>query len=400
MENKTLIEKAIGFIQQNPKENLSLQSIADHAGFSLTYFDAVFQKHTGYTPVEYARIYKLTRSALELRRTEKTVLDIALDFGYASPESFTRAFKGFYSLTPSQYREKYAQEAITWQALSGKIAISHFGRNFPQLRESSLDAALDFCFTHNPRKYAEDIVGMTVAETKIFTIGDFEALEHFVYVSDYDQPTPSVTLVCDSEAAAIDYVRILAEQPNPRFTIRKSVDAVWEAFDAAVAQLGLVCRYGYDLLYTGATSEVPEFAGLTTRELTAQDMTALKVFQKNGGCWECHVNAIGICLEGKGNLGLRAMGVFAADGMVCLAMPTLDEVRELRKYDIGAIFAREHTHREQAIELAWKAAIAMAQADHAVIGNAYATEDDGPLGVAYCEKIGLEKVAQSCSYSK
>ena len=34
MENKKLIDKAIGFIQKNPKENLSLQSIADNAGFS------------------------------------------------------------------------------------------------------------------------------------------------------------------------------------------------------------------------------------------------------------------------------------------------------------------------------------------------------------------------------
>ena len=94
MENKTIINKAIKFIQNNPQANLSLQSIADNAGFSLTYFDAIFRQHTGYSPVEYSRVYKLTRSALELRKSEKSVLDIALDFGYASPESYTRAFKG------------------------------------------------------------------------------------------------------------------------------------------------------------------------------------------------------------------------------------------------------------------------------------------------------------------
>ena len=67
MENKILIDKAIGFSQKNPKENLSLQSIAENAGFSLNYFDSLFRRHTGYSPVEYARVYKLTRSALELR---------------------------------------------------------------------------------------------------------------------------------------------------------------------------------------------------------------------------------------------------------------------------------------------------------------------------------------------
>lgn len=86
--------------------------------------------------MEYSRIYKLTRSALELRRTSKTVLEIALDFGYANPESFTRAFKNFYSITPSEYRKKYMDEAVTWHDLSGKIAISRFRRTFPELNVS------------------------------------------------------------------------------------------------------------------------------------------------------------------------------------------------------------------------------------------------------------------------
>ena len=41
-----------------------------------------------------------------------------------------------------------------------------------------IDLALDFCFTHNPLKYAEDIVGMTVAESEILTLGNSEPLEH------------------------------------------------------------------------------------------------------------------------------------------------------------------------------------------------------------------------------
>lgn len=209
MENKNLIDKAIGFIQKNPQNNLSLQSIADNAGFSLTYFDAIFRQHTGYSPVEYSRIYKLTRSALELRRTPKTVLEIALDFGYASPESFTRAFKSFYSITPSEYREKYSEEAVTWHDLSDKIAISHFRRSFPELNVSDIDLALDFCFTHNPLKYAEDIVGMTVTESEILTLGNSEPLEHFIYVSDYNSAEPAVALVCETEADALPYLKTL-----------------------------------------------------------------------------------------------------------------------------------------------------------------------------------------------
>ena len=398
MENKNLIDKAIGFIQSNPKDNLSLQSIADSAGFSLTYFDAIFKQHTGYSPVEYSRVYKLTRSALELRRTQKTVLDIALNYGYTSPESFTRAFKNFYSITPSEYREKYSSEAVTWHDLSGKIAISHFRRSFPELNVSDVELALDFCFTHNPLKYAEDIVGMTVAESEILTLGDPEVLEHFVYVSDYNSVEPSVTLVCEKEEDAVRYLKLLKKLSNPRFDIRKSLDEEWEIFDAEVAKLGLTCRFGYDMIYPNDTIAIPEYEGIEARLLTAEDMPQIQSFKQSGACAECHVRAIQISFDGKGNTGLKPMGVFANGELVCLAMPTLDKVRELRKYDIGAIFTLGA--KKEAVDLVWSCAVEMCLKDNATIGNANAKEEDSPFGVATCERVGLVKVAMNCAYRK
>ena len=400
MENKNLIDKAIGFIQKNPKDNLSLQRIADNAGFSLTYFDAIFRQHTGYSPVEYSRVYKLTRSALELRRTQKTVLEIALDFGYASPESFTRAFKNFYSITPSEYREKYSGEAITWHDLSGKIAISHFRRSFPELKVSDIDLALDFCFTHNPLKYAEDIVGMTVAESEILTLGNPEALEHFVYVSDYNSVEPAVMLICENEEDALPYLKLFSKLSNPHFSIRRSVDVEWEAFDAEVAKFGLTCRYGYDMIYPNDSISVPEYDGLSIRLLTAEDMPQVKAFKQSGGCADCHVRAIQICFDGKGNAGMKPMGVFENGDLVCLAMPSLDQIRELRKYDIGAIFTIDTIHEQEVIDLMWKYVIDSCLKDNATIGNANSDEDDSTLGVAVCERIGLVKVAKNCRYYK
>lgn len=400
MENKNLIDKAIGFIQKNPKDNLSLQSIADNAGFSLTYFDAIFRQHTGYSPVEYSRIYKLTRSALELRRTQKTVLDIALDFGYASPESFTRAFKNFYSMTPSEYREKYSGEAVTWHDLSGKIAISHFRRSFPELNVSDIDLALDFCFTHNPLKYAEDIVGMTVAESEILTLGNPESLEHFVYVSDYNSVEPAVMLICENEEDALPYLKLFAKLANPRFAMRRSVDAEWESFDAEVAKLGLTCRYGYDMIYPNDSISVPKYDGMSIRLLTAEDIPQVKVFKQSGGCADCHVRAIQIHFDGKGNVGMTPMGIFENEELICLAMPDLDQTRELKKYDIGAIFTINSTSKEKAIDLIWRYAIDYCLRDNAIIGNSNAYEDDSPLGVAVCEKVGLVKVAKNCGYHK
>jgi len=400
MENKNLIDKAIGFIQKNSKENLSLQSIAENAGFSLTYFDSVFKRHTGYSPVEYSRIYKLTRSALELRRTQRTVLDIALDYGYASPESFTRAFKSFYSLTPSEYREKYKRAAVNWHDLSGKISISRFRRIFPELAASDVDSALDYCFTHNPLKYAEDIIGMTVAESEILTLGDPELLKHFVYVSDYNSVDPAVMLVCENEADALSYLKLFSRVPEMRFSIRRTVDSVWELFDGEAARLGLTCRCGYDMIYAGKSGDVPDNNGMTARLLTENDMASIKVFKQNGGCGDCHVRAISVHFEGKGNCGMMPMGVFKDGELVCLAMPTLEKVRELEKYDIGAIFCIGKGRNEKIADIMWHFAIDACARENAVIGNANAEADDSPIGVSASERAGLVKVAENRSYGK
>ncbi len=398
MENKKLIKKAISFIQANPKENLSLQNIADNAGFSLNYFDALFQKHTGYSPVEYSRIYKLTRSALALRRTEKSVLDIALDYGYASPESFARAFKNFYSISPSEYRTKYSSKPITWHDLSGKIAISRFRNSVPELKVVDIDAALDYCFTHNPMKYAEDIINMTVAQVEILTLGNTDELEHFLCVSDYNRAEPIIDIICDNEKDAIEYLKLLAKLSDLSFTIHKSIDCDWESFDAEIARLGLTCRYGYDMIYPHKTISVPEYKGMTVRELFVEDMSYINEFRQKGGCADCHLAALKIHFENKGNMGIRPFGLFIDEEMVCLAMPTLDSIRELKKYDIGGIFTLNTT--EKSIELIWKHIISTCLCEGTIIGNSNAKETDSPLGVSTCESIGLIKVAKNCTYSK
>jgi len=333
-------------------------------------------------------------------RTEKTILDIALDFGYASPESFTRAFKSFYSLTPSEYRERYTHEAVTWHDLSGRIAISRFRQTFPELKVSDVDLALDFCFTHNPLKYGEDILGMTEVESEILTLGNPEAPEHFLYVSDYNAVDPSVMMICEREEDALRYLRLLAKLANPRFSLRRSPDGEWEHFNAEVAKLGLTCRYGYDMVFAGEMPAPAAEEGLTVRRLTADDLPLIRAFKQGGGCADCHVRAIQTHFDGKGNPGMRPMGILENGELIGLSTPYLDQIREFRKCDIGAIFTLSTPKEEQAIALLWEAAIALCRQENAVLTNANADEDDYPLGVEVSERAGLIKAAKNCGYRR
>ena len=55
---------------------------------------------------DYLRQRKLAFALKEMRDNERNILDIALDYGFSSHEAFTRAFKGTYGITPSEYRKR------------------------------------------------------------------------------------------------------------------------------------------------------------------------------------------------------------------------------------------------------------------------------------------------------
>ena len=154
------------------------------------------------------------------------------------------------------------------------------------------------------------------------------------------------------------------------------------------------------MIYPKDTVAVPEYEGMEIRLLTIEDMPFIKVFKQSGGCAECHIRAIQIHFDGKGNTGMRPMGIFENGKLVCLAMPTLDQIREFRKYDIGAIFTINTPYEEKIIDLVWKYTIDICLKDNAIIGDADAGEDDSPIGVAACEKVGLVKAAKNCDYRK
>ena len=63
---------------------------------------------TGYSLGEYIRNRRMTLAAKELAAKEVKVIDVAVKYGYDSPDSFARAFQKFHGITPSQAREKGA----------------------------------------------------------------------------------------------------------------------------------------------------------------------------------------------------------------------------------------------------------------------------------------------------
>ena len=101
MEWLTCIKSSINYIEEHIKENISIEDIAANAYVSSYYLQVGFQIFTGYSVGEYIRNRKLYLAAIALLNNQK-IIDVALDYGYETPESFSKAFKRFHGFNPSQ----------------------------------------------------------------------------------------------------------------------------------------------------------------------------------------------------------------------------------------------------------------------------------------------------------
>lgn len=97
----TGIQNAINYIEEHIAEDLDYTEIAKQAMCSPYYFQKIFGILCGITVGEYIRNRRLTLAGSELMKENAKVIDVALRFGYESPESFTRAFTRFHGITPS-----------------------------------------------------------------------------------------------------------------------------------------------------------------------------------------------------------------------------------------------------------------------------------------------------------
>lgn len=105
MDWATGIQRAVDYVEEHITEELDFDDIAKRAASSNFYFQRIFNALCGYSLGEYIRNRRLTLAGVELSAKSSKVIDVALKYGYDSPESFTRAFLKFHGITPSQAKK-------------------------------------------------------------------------------------------------------------------------------------------------------------------------------------------------------------------------------------------------------------------------------------------------------
>ncbi len=99
------MNSAMEYIETNLADTISYDEIAHRACCSTYHFQRMFPFITGVTLSEYIRRRRLTLAAFELQTTGSKVIDVAMKYGYDSPEAFARAFKNLHGIMPISARD-------------------------------------------------------------------------------------------------------------------------------------------------------------------------------------------------------------------------------------------------------------------------------------------------------
>lgn len=99
------IQKTLNHIEEHISEEIQIEELAEIAALSLFYYQRLFARLVKSPVREYIKMRRLARACTALRDKQKRIIDVAVEYGFGSHESFTRAFKDVYGITPAQYRE-------------------------------------------------------------------------------------------------------------------------------------------------------------------------------------------------------------------------------------------------------------------------------------------------------
>jgi len=104
MEWSERMNAAISYFEDHLTDEIDYHEAAKRTFCSLFHFQRMFLAIIGFTPAEYVRRRRLTLAARDLASENVRVIDIALKYGYDSPDAFTRAFRNVHGITPQAAR--------------------------------------------------------------------------------------------------------------------------------------------------------------------------------------------------------------------------------------------------------------------------------------------------------
>lgn len=98
------LRKVEDYVRGQLAEEISVRALAELVELSPFHFSRVFKQTTGMSPLQFVRRERIARAQQLIRESSRSILEIALEVGYASPSHFTQVFLRVVGVTPTEFR--------------------------------------------------------------------------------------------------------------------------------------------------------------------------------------------------------------------------------------------------------------------------------------------------------
>lgn len=132
------VKIAIEIIERNLKISFPITEVLGQVNMEKSQFSKVFNFYSGYTMKEYQRKRVLSEAAIELKRGVR-IIDVAFNYGYGSPEAFSRAFKKEFNAYPSECLKKKLDVEMT-----GRLSDEIIEEKSEFLNDNKFDNSIKF----------------------------------------------------------------------------------------------------------------------------------------------------------------------------------------------------------------------------------------------------------------
>ena len=156
----TGIQRVLDYVETHLTEEIDYEEAAKQACSSAFHFQRMFSLVCGFTLGDYIRMRRLSLAAEELSQTNAKVIDVALKYGYETPESFSRAFARYHGITPTAARR--GKTVKSFSRLSVKLILS--GGNTMDYRLEKKDAFKVICKKKQVNKPQGDTATEDISE--------------------------------------------------------------------------------------------------------------------------------------------------------------------------------------------------------------------------------------------
>lgn len=138
------VSRALDYIEAHLDADISLAQVAAEAGISQWHFARIFHALTNETLKSYIRARRLSAALDKLLTTDRRIIEIAMDAGFASQQSFARAFKKLFNINPHAARKLGAKNMAVQKIKFDDQYLRHINQNISLTPEIYHQADMKF----------------------------------------------------------------------------------------------------------------------------------------------------------------------------------------------------------------------------------------------------------------